>query len=315
MQPAAADIVAVCCSDLHLSEKPPLVRSAEPDWFAAMGRQVKQLKDLANQYKAEIICAGDIFDKPSPSPNLINWAIQNLPVMYAIPGQHDLLHHSYQDLHKTAYQTLIEAHTIWDIRPDKPIETGRMRLHGFPWGFPPKPWKSPHGLALEVAVIHRYVFDHSTGYPDAPKEQRLGALWNDIEGYDSIIVGDNHKGFVFTRMSKIVERWESLMNCGAFFRRKADERDYKPSVGLLHEDGRIERHYLDCSEDKFADLSEIETTNYLGMGDMSGFIEEVGKLQGAVVDFRDAVEQEMDRRKVRKAVKAIVLKALEKDGK
>ena len=38
MKKKSPQVLAILCSDLHLQMKPPVARSAEPDWFAAMRR-------------------------------------------------------------------------------------------------------------------------------------------------------------------------------------------------------------------------------------------------------------------------------------
>jgi hypothetical protein len=64
-----------------------------------------------------IVYVGDIWDHYRQPPEAINWAIRELPKGYAIPGQHDLRHHNYEDIKKTAYWTLMEAGVILDMRP------------------------------------------------------------------------------------------------------------------------------------------------------------------------------------------------------
>jgi hypothetical protein len=36
--------LAILVSDIHLSDKPPIFRSSEPDWFEAMKRPLDQLQ-------------------------------------------------------------------------------------------------------------------------------------------------------------------------------------------------------------------------------------------------------------------------------
>ncbi len=59
VQQAPKDLVAVLVSDIHLSQKPPIARSAEGSWYQAMQRQLAELKRIAKG--APVLCAGDVF--------------------------------------------------------------------------------------------------------------------------------------------------------------------------------------------------------------------------------------------------------------
>src|SRR5690606_2165772 len=60
--PAEDKVRALLVADIHLSHRPPIARAAEPDWYAAMERQLFQLRYLSDHYRAPVICAGDVFD-------------------------------------------------------------------------------------------------------------------------------------------------------------------------------------------------------------------------------------------------------------
>src|SRR4030042_1550393 len=91
-------VIALFCSDLHLSLTPPVFRSNEPDWLTAQQRPLDELRALQSKHQCPIFCAGDLFDKWYGGPKehaceLVNWAIKHMPYMHCIPGQHDLPEH------------------------------------------------------------------------------------------------------------------------------------------------------------------------------------------------------------------------------
>ena len=311
-------IVAIACADLHLSHRPPIARSLEPDWYATMGNYLDQFSQLSQEQDLPVICAGDVFDDGWRSnrcpPELLNFAISKLPVMYAVPGQHDLKYHRYEDKEKTAYWTLKEAGKIIDLIPDTPVEIpvrkGHvLRLHGFPWGVPIRPLKDPHDMMIEVAVVHDYVWTKETGYPGAPKEKRLANRRGQFKGYDITICGDNHLPFSMKSDSCTV------FNCGSFLRRKIDEISHKPSVGIVYSDNTVKRHYLDCSHDKFL-TTETMSGVITGIG-FESIIEALSELGNAATDFHEAVKRTLEREKVPSDVKQLIIQLLEgvKDGK
>lgn len=283
------DVVAICCSDIHLSHVPPKLRRTEPNWYAAMARPLGQIRELAGFHQCPIIVAGDVFDDGWRThkcpPELINFAIKHLPPCYAIPGQHDLPNHRYEDMERSGYWTLVQAGVIKDLHPGVPVAVGPLVLHGFPWGFPVRKRDVTGDLALHVAVVHSYIWDcDEHAHPGAALDNHLSVA--EFEGYDTVIVGDNHKGFVNGR----------VMNCGTSMIRKADEVGYRPAVGLLHSDGSVSPHYLDMSQDRYDVSSEVDQTPRSIEG-VKKFVDELSGLGGQeLYDFRDALVQALKTR-------------------
>jgi hypothetical protein len=141
--------VAVVVSDLHLTLKPPVGRSEEKDWLGVQANYLTQLGNLAlvgSMLPIPILIAGDIFDRWNAPAELINFVIAHMPkYTWAIPGQHDLPHHNYDEITKSAYWTLVEAGCIYNIPPHQPVNTHTsLRVHGFPWGCKLTPLTKPH---------------------------------------------------------------------------------------------------------------------------------------------------------------------------
>jgi hypothetical protein len=164
-----------------------------------MARPLVQLRALAEKLKVPIVCAGDLFHKWNSPPELINFAIKHLPKMYCIPGQHDLPLHSYADIRKSAYWTLVEAGVITDIPGGGFLDVPehRLRLFGFPWGFPVTPCEDRREGWFHLAVVHAYCWSATTGYPGAAPEHHARHHFKSLEGYDGGVYGDNHKGALY----------------------------------------------------------------------------------------------------------------------
>lgn len=282
-------VIAVLCSDIHLCHMAPVARSVEPDWYAAMKRSLDQLEEISQEVQAPIICGGDIFDRYNPPPELINFAMQHLPEMYAVPGQHDLPYHNYMDRERSAYFTLVlkgvvgpldEDHVPWDSNP-------RFNLFGYPWGREWKPTK--RASKPNILVAHRYVWQRGSGYPGAPKELLAGNLPS-LEGYDVAVFGDNHQPF-FTK-----HRGCLVVNPGCLIPRKADERSIRPGVYLLRDDLTVARRELDTSEDKWLEPEDAGTAAELdGLQD---FIDELRALDADSLDFEAAIRRYCEENKV-----------------
>src|SRR5574340_1610341 len=75
--------VAILCSDIHLSHRPPLARACEDDWYGVQAGYLQQVFTLAGDVGkprgmrgVPIVIAGDIFDKPQPPVELVNFALR-----------------------------------------------------------------------------------------------------------------------------------------------------------------------------------------------------------------------------------------------
>lgn len=297
-------VVAILCSDLHLSLRPPAARAEEPDWLGAQKRVLDQLQTLHQKHDAPILCAGDVFDRWNSPVELVNWSVNNLPRIHAIPGQHDLPYHSMDLIHRSAYWTmfLLDQTDSGIVHlGSSPWEIEDLLIQGFPWGIDLTP--APKSDKIKVAVIHHYVWIKGHSYPGAPKSATAHNLFGDGMGWDVIVCGDNHKGFLTKTKAGTI-----IFNCGGLQRRRTDEIGYHPQVGLLREDGSVEPHFLDISQDIISPSPTAVDRDDIQLED---FLEQLKGLQGDSLDFQSAMNHAMDDKGVSPDVRRILLEAIE----
>lgn len=304
------DVIAILCSDLHLSHNAPKNRAEKgKEWYEAMGRSLFELRLLQNKYDCPVLCAGDIFDKWDSPAELINFAIDFLPdKMYAVPGQHDLPLHDMGAIHKSAYWTLVAAGKINQLRNDDfNDDFPGLVILGFPWGTKLKNIENTNWSNLDdvikVAVVHKYCWTENKAYPGAKNGEYFKAHADKLKGFDVAVFGDNHKSFLETYKGMFI--W----NNGLFLRRKIDERNANPQVGLLTKEGTVIRHSI-MTEDKWIDQpqpeEEFDTT------DMKAFVKDLIKVQSDSIEFKEILLKACKSEKVNKEVKEIILESLEK---
>lgn len=284
--------IAILTSDIHLSDMAPRARSAEPDWFAAMGRSLNLLRGAAARYDCPVIIAGDIFHRWNPSPRLINFAMQQfskIPLVYAVPGQHDLRYHKLSDIEHTGFWTLHAAGAINYLAPGRPAPlAANWRMYGVPWGCEPQ---QQEFSGKKLAVIHEYCWEKGKGYPGAEDE----ALWTNLSkkyaGFDVCHFGDNHIPF----------DGPGVFNGGAFIRRNQPEKDFSLSWGLLFPDGTIEREYGD-DEALWSDAVQApgELLDAIGE-DMHKFLDAMQQQEMEEVDFCRTIREAAKKAKPRVA--------------
>ena len=304
-QSSSRRVLAVLCSDIHLSAKAPVFRSAEEDWFEAQARPLRQLKRIAINHNAPILCAGDVFHKWKSIPQLINFAIDEMPKMWSIPGQHDLPYHDVAQIKKSAFWTLCQSNTLSYLGYTKEkYVIGGLTVYPFPWGKEITPCQEPpHTFEHRIALIHSYIWMKGCSHPKADSAQRVKAYRKKLEGYDVAAFGDNHLGFLNG----------NILNCGGFIRRNSDQIDYKPTIGLYWDDGTIERVELDTSEDKHLSHSvaiQIAET----LSEVGEFVAEINKFNSRGYDYKEVVIQFMDKEGVSKEIREIILDILEEDN-
>ncbi|KKN88304.1 hypothetical protein LCGC14_0248660 [marine sediment metagenome] len=295
--------LAIFCADLHLSLKPPSARSAELDWLASQKRHLDQLGDL-NKGEIPIVIAGDLLDRWNNSSEFVNFVIDYLPNCLSLVGQHDLPNHRYDDLDRSSYGTLIRSGKIQNLSPNGIVSMGGFVLYSFPWGSDIKPIESKEDGKQHIAVIHKFIYKgKSTSYPGAPKDEQIRAYADCLKGYDAATFGDNH--IPFTGKAGDCR----VLNCGSLIPRNIKEREHKPRVLMLMEDGSWESQDLDTSADKWIDATEAERLEHQEL-DMSKLLSELDRLGTEEMDYRVAVERYIGD-KVNKVCKSIAKRVLE----
>lgn len=267
-----------------------------------MKRPLDQLRSVAEHYTVPIICAGDVFDKWNSPPELVNFALENLPKMYSIPGQHDLPYHDYEQIHKSAYWTLVKAGILKNLKPGKPQRIDSFLVEAFPWGFDPTSLEY-HEEITSLAVVHKYVWMVGSSYEGAPDDGKINRFRSSIAGFTAAVVGDNHKGFLNTN------GMTAVFNCGGFMVRKSDESSYCPRIGLLTLSGKIIPIRLDTSEDKYLDCGVVGETILSGMGEYLKSLKALSSSEK--LDFVGALRRCLDGGDIRKEVANAIIETLE----
>jgi len=312
----AKRVIAVLCSDIHLSHIPPVARSAEPNWYEAQGRMLKQLKETAKDYgDVPILCTGDIFHRYNPPPELINWAIKHLPKMYAVCGQHDLPYHDYNEKSRSAYMTMVLTENVIDVSAwegGSIVKDNNLINYISIWGVP---WAAPIEFAdksfrnsSNVLLCHKYIWIRKHGgYPGAPVEDLVDNMVEQLKGYDTAVFGDNHIPFTAMAGDCVVR------NCGFLIPRTQNERDMLVEVGLLMEDGTVTVQKLDTSQDKWIDPDDtLEVFEDCKVWSMDEFIAELkNSADESSIDYKEAVERFIKDEKVDKQTADILYSALE----
>jgi DNA repair exonuclease SbcCD nuclease subunit len=275
-----------------------------------MRKPLYEILALTASYQCPVICAGDIFDKYKEDTELVNYMIKRLrhfKCIYAIPGQHDLPNHNLKQINRSSFQTLVLSKVIKHLSYEK---CNGLELYGFPYSIPLAPptagGHEPDPDCLQVAVVHDYVWIPGHSFDDklAPKEKKVSRKRLREKGYNVIVYGDNHKGFSYQTGAT------TIFNCGTLMRRKSDEENYRPMVGLLHSNGEVQEHFLEIGSDCHLTKEEAAEKPEEDF-DMTVLAKELAKLGRSALDFEAAIRQFHLTNKTPKTVQQIIQEAME----
>lgn len=223
--------IAILVADIHLSHVAPNYRKLEPDWYEAMRRPLRDLASYSEEYEVPVLCAGDVFHKWNSPPKLINFAIEEIPHVFAsIPGQHDLPHHRLDAVRDSAY------HTLNMSRPTDSNWFKRIKVHYFPWGC--SPYQEETELCsrrFNIALLHRFVNYSTESLWSTSKESMVQYIQEEFEGFDLVVCGDHHRHFVIDPPKNTRKDLPKIVNVGQFLCRNRGESKH-PNMFLLYDD-------------------------------------------------------------------------------
>jgi DNA repair exonuclease SbcCD nuclease subunit len=293
------NIIAIAVADLHLSWRPPIARQLESDWLGKQREALRELFNMAAEYKCPIIIAGDIFDRWNAPVGLVNFFIDCLALykdtvsIFAIPGQHDLPTHRMEEKHRSAYWNLMQQEKINDLSEINSAKflSSDICIRGFGWGQllgPPRKHESE--MTTRIAVLHQYVWVDGASYPTASDDQKINAKFiTQCDGWDLVITGDNHKSFLYDTGEGSI-----IYNAGGFQRRHVDERNRQPQVGIIKRDENnvitVEPHVLKTSENDKVSNTHMKHA-ITDISNMQEFIAELESIEKTSLDFREAIKQ------------------------
>ncbi len=245
--PSGFASAAVVIGDVHLSDKRPIARR-DNDWVGYQMTQLKHAVDTARRLGVWLIIAGDLFDVSRVSPTLLNATFNTLMECdyMVLPGNHDMLHHSIDHLHRTSLGTLymcrkasalgvkLQDGRFQGFQPYDPLNftslnctggsSARISITGIP--FPANEEytvKRMTSAEISISIAHRMVVksSDSRGYLSASRFMKM------TRPFDVSFTGDNHDTFEYScgKAKSTVDGKRHLINVGNYINRSVSERD------------------------------------------------------------------------------------------
>ena len=252
------------CSDVHLDGKCPANRT--DNFFETQTRKIKELIHISLDCTA-ILQAGDLTNGPLVGNEVVSMLLTNLrqtgASLYTVLGQHDMLFRSRENLFYTALGVMNSANLVHILGDIPVVYNDEVYIYGCSWGDPvPVP---PKGNGHSILVIHASIGDKKL-FPTMEMIQAKKFL---IENkFDLILTGDYHYPFHIKVKNKITGRERQIVNTGVLIRRKIDEKDIIPRVGIYDTETRsIEWRRILTEPNVFKDVLKMKKDDVGRMAD------------------------------------------------
>lgn len=289
----------ILTADIHLREDQPVCRT--DNYFEAQTRKLEWLRELQKKHDCPILDGGDVFNYWKATPFLLQYALDMLPEhMVTTPGNHDLPAHSLSMYEKSGLRVLDAANKVVVLK-DGVHAIDRVKIVPFPWGVEQTPAVRKDNTPM-VAVVHTMAYVGRRPYPGCT-DPGAAALLKQMEGFDLVVTGHNHKPFVVEQDGRLI------VNPGSLMRSCADQADHKPRVYLWYsETNTVEAVYVPIEEGV---VSRLHIEHSESRDERIGAF--VDRLSGDFeigMSFEKNIEEFFSKNRVRSGVKDIVWGAI-----
>jgi len=289
----------IVTADWHLRSNKPRCR-LDDDWIKTQRNALSLIAVYAGQYEADVIVLGDIFHSTNETTNEVISLVQEFALLleetdlklYILAGNHDLPQHNLDNIHRSAFNVLLNSKNIHHLSEIK--EINGMKISAANFG-------AEDDYSSEIVFKHILCFPENAKLPPSDKIVKPSELFANYKNAKYIFTGDYHKHFVYTKNKK------TLINSGCLLRQAADMIDYEPCVLLL--DFYNEMDYKVCP---IIDDEKLVTDEYIEKEEMrnsriEAFIERIKENESVTFDFLSNIELTMRNNDVDENVKKVIL--------
>jgi len=297
----------IITADWHLRSQRPRCRLDE-DWIKTQKNALNQIAKYARENEADVIVIGDIFHSTNETTNEIIGLVQELAAqlfeecgksLYILAGNHDLPQHNLDNIHRSAFNILINSKNIFHI--DK-LQINNNYVSGSDYG------ADDDG---EVSIVFKHIlcFPENEKLPPNNKIVKPSELLKQLPNAKYIFTGDYHRYFYFTKNKR------ALLNPGCLLRQAADMIDYNTVVVLIDFNGdtknELTHSVLPIVDDEKMVTDEYIENEVMRNSRIEAFIERIKENEHVTFDFIDNVHNMMKNNKIENNVKDIILELME----
>ena len=269
----------VITADWHIRSNLPRCRKDE-NWYETQEKALEQIRSFANEKKCPVFVVGDIFHSIGDTNFYCIQMIQKMARrtregLYVLAGNHDLLHHSSENLDRSAIGVLLRSKGVLKIK-DYFIEN---EIEDF-----------SAGNFDEETKDAEIIFKHVLCFPDMkslpPNVDALTAkdLLEEYPKAKWIFTGDYHKNFHYEKNGRHV------VNPGCLLRQAVDFKNYQPGFYFVDTEKNIVEFNPIIDEEEFIDDSYILREKEKEQR-IEAFANKIGEVESVSLDYSENVKK------------------------
>lgn len=297
----------IITADWHLRSQRPRCR-LDDDWLETQRNALEQIINYANEYEADVIVIGDIFHSTAETTNEIIGLVQEVALclersgksLYILAGNHDLPQHNLDNIHRSAFNILLNSKNIYHLDQLKINRQANNEVSASNFG-------ADDNLDAEIIFKHVLCFPECATLPPSDKIVKPSELFAQFENAKYIFTGDYHRQFVHAK-----GKTKKLLNPGCLLRQAADMIDYTPSVFLIDfAGGELTYETLPIQDDVKLITDEYLEKEEMRNNRIEAFIERIKENEHVTFDFLENVHSLMKNNKIEPEIKAAILELME----
>jgi len=286
----------VCTADWHLRKSVPICRKeTESEWFDFQFSIIENILDITKKQNANLVIAGDIFDRAVPGQKIINTLLKlfhkyNSIEKFIIAGNHDLPYHNFQLINESGYGTIIQGKTIShnDLITEHHFNT-EIKEHA------------------SIVLCHHLCFENEKSIPPHINAITAKDLIKMYLKANIIICGDNHHGFIKNFKDKII------IVPGSITIQSVTEFNITPSVYLLEIENK---KCIDHKQIKLKNPIEMLTDTHIKKQQqrnehIDNFINLLKNKRKMSLSFIDNINAILNNKNIEQSVKDIIIELKE----
>lgn len=270
----------IVTADWHIRATRPLCRK-DQDWFDTQRKALAQLESYAQQFNADVMVVGDIFNSNTDTnfecikmvQDLADRLAENNLGLFVLAGNHDLPYHSSKNIGKSAIGVLLGSSNVHKI--------SSYSKDFYALNFD----ESCGDDEKEFVFVHILAFkDKESMPPMITGGTTAEELCDKYPKAKWIFTGDNHHSF-FTKVGKT-----NVVNPGCLIRQNASMKDYDCKVYLIDTDMGVASPLLIRDDVDLVDNSYITERNERNerIGD---FVERLKENSEFTFDFVENIKE------------------------
>lgn len=285
----------ILTADNHFQYNQPICRT--DNFIETQIKKIQWLSDLKAKHNAIILNAGDILHKPRvEKQELFSLLLNNLPEMYGVAGNHDLMYHNLSNLMDSSIGVLISAGVYKFINYRNPLVIEDDKIYGFSYG---EIIENPINISNNnIAIWHNMVFEKENNFKFTDGYNAIDVL-KENPSYKLILTGDNHKTFTCDYENRY------LVNPGSLTRDDAAQIDHRPCVFIYDSTKhQLEKIYVPIENNvistKHLDIKKEKNQR------LEAFVESVNSNYEIGFSFQKNLENYLSSNKVSLKIKNII---------